>query len=151
LPGSIRLYYKTLAHICKSVGGGKSLQRVVNDLMIDSVKWKDTIGHCKQFVHFLILYEYDGLSFEDAVEFLEAQGYAINSNAYLMLFTMDQDHGPFTREELRVLNDSVSNEHLPLHIRTVLAICLSFGLRTIQLSLLKHEDFVKMKKKMLNT
>jgi integrase len=146
VPGTVYLYYKTLVYICKSIGGRKSLQSILNDLLIHSVQGPDAIGRCKRFVQFLVLHEYDGLSFEDAAEYLEAQNYSIKSNAYLMLFTMDQDYGPFTREELRVLNDSVSNEDLPLHIRTLLAICLNHGLRTIQLALLKHEDFVKDEK-----
>ncbi|TNZ18711.1 integrase, partial [Vibrio parahaemolyticus] len=49
----------------------------------------------------------------------------------------------FTREELRVLNSKLQVESLEVVDRLVLALCLEFGLRPIQIALIKESDFVE--------
>jgi hypothetical protein len=56
---------------------------------------------------------------------------------------MDEDNGPFTREELSVLWAEVDNDKHPIPLRLLLDLCLSFGLRPIQISLLKRKDFIR--------
>ncbi len=50
---------------------------------------------------------------------------------------------PFTREELRVLNEALKNEDIFIADRLILALCIQFGLRPIELSLLKEVDFIE--------
>ncbi|HCH4287100.1 TPA: site-specific integrase, partial [Vibrio parahaemolyticus] len=85
----------------------------------------------------------EGISLDKAEEILNLKGYSNNKNSYLTLFTLDEDLGPFTREELRVLNSKLQVESLEVVDRLVLALCLEFGLRPIQIALIKESDFVE--------
>ena len=77
-------------------------------------------------------------------DFHKLRNYSGKENAYLALFVMDDARGPFTREEVSVLSGQVKNQALPLEFRLVLDLCLCFGLRPIQISLLKRKDFIQL-------
>jgi len=101
------------------------------------------ISTCKEFLRFAILNEYEDLSLEAYEEFNGLRGYAGKKNSYQSLFMMDKDKGPFSKEEISVLSAQVENESLPLGFRLILELCLCFGLRPMQLSLLRRKDFIK--------
>jgi integrase len=108
----------------------------------DKVVRSRLISNTKEFLRFLLLHEYEGISFDVMEDFLTLHGYAGKSNAYSALFLMDEHHGPFSREEVSVLCAEVDNERHSPTLRLLLDLCLCFGLRPIQLSLLKRKDYV---------
>lgn len=141
LPGSIFIFHKSLLVFIGSIDSGSSVDDAF-EVLISSQSVKDGVNIAKKFIQFLILNEYGGLSLEKAEEIMKLEGYSDSKNAYLSLFTLDEEMGPFSREELRVLNDASKNENIPVTDRLILALCLNYGLRPIQISLLKQADFV---------
>lgn len=141
LPSSIRHYHNAISYFAEIICNGKTIDEALGyAVMVNPV---DFVNPIKSLVRYLILNEYEALSFDKAEEILRLEGYTSNKNAYLTLFTLDEELGPFTREELRVLNEVLKNEDIYISDRLILALCIQFGLRPIQLSLLKEKDFIE--------
>lgn len=102
----------------------------------------DSIGILRKFISYLIAYEYEGLDIDRAAEIVGAKTGA-SQNQYLTLFTMDPEAGPFTRDEMTVINQVLMDNQLdiPLDTRIIVRLCMDHGLRPIQISLLKRSDF----------
>lgn len=134
-----------LNRFVSETNSGHSPEQILTDLTLvdDKDKRARLISSAKTFLDFLILHEYDGVTFEYYEEFVGLRGYTDRSNSYSALFMMDEDHGPFTREELSVLSAEVDNERHSLPLRLLLDLCLNYGLRPIQMSLLKRGDYVR--------
>jgi integrase len=141
LPGSILLYNNAIRFFVSTLNEGLSPDMAIEKTLIEDPG--RNVSVMKSLVQFLILNEYEGVSFEKAEEVLRLEGYTANKNNYLSLFTLDEELGPFTREELRVLNAALKNEEIHVADRLILALCIKFGLRPIQMSLLKESDFVE--------
>ncbi|KPW22605.1 MULTISPECIES: site-specific integrase [Pseudomonas syringae group genomosp. 2] len=99
------------------------------------------ITSAKALVRFLIVHEYD-FDIRLAEDFLSLEGYTEHQNSYSALFMMDEELGPFSREEVAVLLREVDNDTHSCVVRVILDLCLNFGLRPIQISLLKRKDFI---------
>ena len=118
-----------------------TIETAIDVVMNDNPK--QYISVMKSFIQFIILNEYEGISYDKAEEILKLEGYSGNQNEYLSLFTLDSELGPFTREELRIVNKATKNTEIEVVDRLLLALCLQFGLRPIQISLLKQSDLVE--------
>jgi integrase len=101
------------------------------------------IHNLKQFVAFLVSYGYREDLFSVYSDFLRLSDYSGVSCNYTCLMMMDEEHGPFTSDELSILAGQVRNERLPIETRLLLDLYLSFGMRPIQVSLLKRCDYIK--------
>ncbi len=143
--GTVIERFRFLTKFASGINSGLDVEGVLASLSLEPVQDKKTrlISSAKEFLNFLILHEYEGVSFATYEEFNSLRGYTDNSNSYAALFLMDEENGPFTREEISVLSAEVENEKHPLHLRLLLDLCLNFGLRPIQISLLKRKDYVK--------
>ncbi|CAE6880105.1 Phage integrase family [Vibrio sp. B1ASS3] len=141
LPSSMRVHHDAIACLSENIVIGKTFDEAIDEVVIANPA--SFVSPIKSLVRYLILHEYDALSFDKAEETLRLEGYSSNKNAYLTLFTMDEELGPFTREELRVLNEALKNEDIHIADRLILALCIQFGLRPIQICLLKEKDFIE--------
>lgn len=141
LPSSMRVYHDAIACLSENIVIGKTVDEAIDEVVIANPA--SFVSPIKSLVRYLILHEYDALSFDKAEETLRLEGYSSNKNAYSTLFTMDEELGPFTREELRVLNEALKNEDIHIADRLILALCIQFGLRPIQICLLKEKDFIE--------
>ncbi|UUO24653.1 site-specific integrase [Colwellia sp. M166] len=141
LPGTMRHYHDAIKLVISAVGEGEILEGAIEIAM--NVNPAMNVNVMKSFAQFLILNEYEGLSYDKAEEILMLEGYSVNTNGYLNLFTLDDEMGPFTREELRILNEVTKNTEIEVADRLLLTLCLQFGLRRIQISLLKESDFIE--------
>ncbi|WP_372383764.1 tyrosine-type recombinase/integrase [Vibrio sp. BS-M-Sm-2] len=141
LPDSIRAHHEAIVCLSDSILIGNKFDEAIDDaVMANPARFVSPI---KLLIRYLIIHEYDALSFDKAEDILRLEGYTSNKNAYLTLFTMDEELGPFTREELRVLNEALKDEEIYIDDRLILALCIQFGLRPIQVSLLKEKDFIE--------
>lgn len=129
-----------------AIATGLRAERVLSDMCADPLMPSYAISTVKELVRFLILHEYEAISEAYYDDILQLHGYSHHPNAYGALFLMDEDHGPFTREEVAVLTAEVDNPRHSLALRLLLALCLNHGLRPIQLSLLKRKDYVTDRK-----
>jgi integrase len=141
LPSTLSNYTPAICFFVSAINRGLSPDMAIELTLQDEPHRNVTV--MKSLVQFLVLNEFDGISFEKTEEVLRLEGYSLNKNRYLSLFTLDEELGPFTREELRVLNTALENEELHVADRLILALCIRFGLRPIQISLLKEADFVE--------
>lgn len=140
LPGTMRHFHGLLQVFTESVGSGISVDHSIENMIRSGKTAAVTIA--KKLVQYLVLNEYQGISLEKAEETLKLEGYSGGKNNYITLFTLDEEMGPFTREELRVLNAALKSEKIVTTDRLILSLCINFGLRPIQISLLKKKDFV---------
>lgn len=141
LPGTIGLYHEAMKVLAFALNDASTMESAIETVI--KLNPQQYVNVMKSFIQFIILNEYTGLSYDKAEEILQLDGYASNKNGYLSLFTLDSELGPFTREELRILNEATKNTEIEVVDRLILALCLQFGLRPIQLSLLKQSDFVE--------
>lgn len=146
--GTVQEKFWFLSRFVSEINSGHSPEQILTDLTLEDEKDERArlISSAKIFLDFLILHEYDGITYEYYEEFINLRGYTDRSNSYSALFLMDEDHGPFTREELSVLSAEVDNKRHSLPLRLLLDLCLSYGLRPIQMSLLKRSDYVRDQK-----
>lgn len=141
---TVRIKYKFLDFFACEISKGVHVKEFLDSLSVLETKEKSAyISACKEFLNFLLLCGYEDLSLEAYEDFLKLRNYSGKDNSYLSLFVMDDARGPFTREEVSVLSGEVDNPSLPLEFRLVLDLCLCFGLRPIQISLLRRKDFIK--------
>lgn len=120
---------------------GKDLKDSLNSA-ITHIRRDNDLTAIKLMVEWFIAYELPDLPYDFAEEILKlSRGGAQNS--YSSLFTLDAELGPFTREENAILTKALDNPYIHLEDRVILALCMTFGLRPIQISLLKQSDFIE--------
>ncbi|MGF6491055.1 site-specific integrase [Pseudomonas frederiksbergensis] len=143
--GTVQEKFSFLSRFVSEINLGHSPDNVLTGLTLEKDKNKRArlISSAKEFLEFLVLHEYGDISFKVYEEFNNLRSYTDRSNSYSALFLMDENHGPFTREELSLLSAEVDNEKHSLPLRLLLDLCLSYGLRPIQISLLKRKDFIR--------
>jgi len=105
----------------------KGNQRVKEPLIIF---YKHCIIH--EIIGFNLDYYYDSL-FERR---------ASGRNAYQRVLQYDPELGPYVDSEIALINEKlIKNEKIPIETRTLLSIYKTFGLRPIQVALLRETDF----------
>ncbi|WP_420600320.1 hypothetical protein [Neptuniibacter sp.] len=114
-----------------------AFEKAFTDLAI--TEKTESIGPLKKLISYMIASEVPNFHVDAAAELCGAS-IGQNKNQYMALFTMDSEAGPFTREELSIIDQSLLNEDAPLDSRCIMALCRDFGLRPIQISLLKVSD-----------
>lgn len=124
--------YREQENIAKALDNSHTQLARIGDLQ--------PIGPLRQFIRLLIIHEAPEFDIDTALELLSIE-LGSYPNEYMRLYTMDDEMGPFTREELRIIDECILNNSAPLDSRIIMALCRSFGLRPIQLSLLKQSDF----------
>lgn len=103
-------------------------------------KLKD-ISAIRRLVEWFIAHEAEGLDFDLAQDIRKLE-YGGQQNLYYALYGLDAENGPFVREEMRILQAAALDPQIHLEDRVVLKLCLEFGLRPIQIALLKQKDFI---------
>ena len=120
----------------------QDINNALSEAVLESNRKGTTnIAPIRKLIRWLMAYEVKGLDLDLSEEILKLV-YGGNQNAYLALYSLDAENGPFTREELRILQAAALNPDLHLEDRVVLKLCLEFGLRPIQIALLKQSDFI---------
>ncbi len=141
---TVRNKVKFLDYFAMEVSRGISVQKFMDSISTSTRKSKASdISTFKEFLKFAILHEFDGLTLDAYEEFQKLRDYSGKKNSYFPLFMMDEERGPFSKEEISVLSAQVEKDSLPLVFRLILDLCLCFGLRPIQMSLLRRKDFIK--------
>lgn len=144
-PGTVKSRFKALLMMVKKHQSGMSVAEAL--LSSVSTAHVSLVPGCKEFAEYLILHEYDESSYSTLEEVARTVEYSGGINGYLHLFMLDEERGPFTKDEMLVLSAEVENLTHSLELRVLLDLCLTFGLRPIQIALLKIQDFVRDKAK----
>jgi len=120
----------------------KNITKALDDSFTQLALKSDSkpIAPLKRLIQFLISFEAPDFDIDTALELLSIE-IGGNPNEFHSLYTMDAELGPFTREELRLIDECILNESAPLDSRIIMSLCRDFGLRPIQISLLKQSDF----------
>ena len=64
------------------------------------------------------------------------------SNLHLSITMLDHENGPFVQHEIQAITEGLENENISVRERVIVRLLMQFGLRPIQLYLLREEDFV---------
>lgn len=141
LGGTIQNYAKGVELFTSEVIQGKGIEESLNSA-VTHINNDSNLTAIKRLVEWFIAYELSGLSYDFAEEILKLSTGG-DQNAYSSLFTLDSELGPFTREENAILKKALDDPYIHLEDRVILALCMTFGLRPIQISLLKQSDFIE--------
>jgi predicted transcriptional regulator len=120
----------------------RDINKALENLFTRQALEQQGISFVRRLIMFLIAYETEGLSSELAQGLINTE-VANRQNAYFRLYTMCDEAGPFTREELAHINQALHNTEAPLDSRIVMWLYRDFGFRPIQLCLLKEKDFIR--------
>ena len=142
MPRTLISFEKQISLFIDLFKDSDDLNESLNNAVLKSKSkgYKD-ISPLRQLIRWFIAYEVDGLELDIALDILRLE-YGGNQNSYLALYGLDAESGPFLREELRILHQAALNPNIHLEDRVVLKLCLEFGLRPIQIALLKQSDFI---------
>ena len=64
------------------------------------------------------------------------------ANVYLRVTMLDHENGPFVQHEVQAIAEGLEKEEINVDERVIVRLLMQFGLRPIQLRLLREEDFV---------
>jgi integrase len=142
MPKTVTLYEKFISLFIDIYRDCQDINDALSEVVLESSrKGIADIAPIRNLIRWFIAYEVEGLSLDLSEEILDLV-YGGNQNAYLALYSLDAENGPFVREELRILQAAALNPELHIEDRVVLKLCLEFGLRPIQIVLLKQSDFI---------
>lgn len=142
MPGTLISFEKQISLFIDLFKESYDLNESLNNAVLKSKsKGYRDISSLRQLIRWFIAYEVNGLDLDIALDILRLE-YSGNRNSYLALYSLDAENGPFVREELRILQEAALNPDFHLEDRVVLKLCLEFGLRPIQIALLKQSDFI---------
>jgi integrase len=138
---TVQLYAKGIELFTSEIIQGKDVEEALNSA-VTHIRNDSDLTAIKALVQWFVAYELEGLSYDFSQEVMKlSRGGAQNS--YATLFSLDAELGPFTREENAVLRLALNNTYIHIEDRVILALCMIFGLRPIQISLLKQGDFIE--------
>ncbi len=151
LPLTARRHFWALNIFVQEFSNGKkSIDRTIEKVLTNAaaghyeskLSTNHIAGIMRQLVAYLVAYEHPDLDIERAQE-LAGVKVGCSQNNYAKLFLMDDAYGPFTREEMGIIQKTLDDDNLaiPLDSRVMSQLCIEWGLRPIQLSLLKESDF----------
>lgn len=141
MPKTIRIYEQQIQRfVCRYEQDHDVNSALLDTIMECKEKGDKDISPIRMLLRWLIAYEFEGLDFDIADDILRLE-YGGGRNQYMALYSLDAENGPFTREELRILQAATKNPEIHLEDRVVLKLCLEFGLRPVQIALLKQKDF----------
>ena len=142
MPKTMSSVQKALEIFVSNYKVQKNIAKALDDAYTKLAQIRDLqpISPLRRLIQFLITYEAPDFDIDTALELLSIE-VGGNQNQFQRLYTMDAEMGPFTREELRFIDECILNDSAPLDSRIIMALCREFGLRPIQISLLKQSDF----------
>ena len=138
---SINHYGKGVELYTSEIIQGRDIEEALNQAVLHISRTSELTA-IKALVKWFIAYELEGLSYDLAHE-VQKLSRGSEQNQYASLFTLDAELGPFVREEMLILQQALNDPHIHLEDRVILGLCMTFGLRPVQISLLKQSDFVE--------
>ena len=138
---TVQCYARGIELFTSEIIQGKAIEEALNSA-ITHIRYDSELTAIKALVQWFVAYELEGLSYDFSEEVLKLSRGG-SQNSYASLFSLDAELGPFTREENAVLRQALDNPSIHIEDRVILALCMTFGLRPIQISLLKQSDFIE--------
>lgn len=140
---TIMQYSKGIGLVTSEIYQGKDLESSFYTA-ISQVKSDSDLTAIKLLSNWLIMNELRGYKYDFHAELCKLSRGG-NKNSYATLFTFDGEFGPFVSEEMEILQAATANPNIHLEDRVILLLLIFFGLRPIQISLLKQSDLIKNK------
>lgn len=123
----------------------RELGAYLSSLLLQNVNNQHVVTAIRLFVNFGIEHDYWGFSEELLFTLSEVSVSSNNQKARVSL--LDHERGPFTRSEVADITVAIEDK-LDLNDRLLVKLAMRFGLRPIQLALLREEDFFYDEKKL---
>ncbi|TCK16419.1 site-specific integrase [Marinobacterium mangrovicola] len=118
---------------------GEDVQEAILNAIADIKKDSDLTA-IKRLGRYFLMYELDGYLYDFHQE-IQALSRGGAQNAYMSYNLRDDEEGPFMREEMLVLNQALGDPFIHLEDRVLMGLMIEWGLRPIQVVLLKQSDF----------
>ena len=118
---------------------GESVQDAILNAVSD-IKRDFDLTAIKRLGRFFLMHELDGYAYDFHQE-IQALSRGGSRNSYMSYNLRDAEEGPFMREEMLILRRALDDPHIHLEDRVVMGLMIEWGLRPIQVSLLKQRDF----------
>lgn len=147
MPGTVINYWRAMGHFCReynAVYTGKELTETELLLIIKKGINRDSQESNKFGVVLLLqeafLLEVPGFTIELLTKIKNKKYHS--TNKHLRMLFQDPDRGPFVANEMAFITELINERKLPTESRVIISICSDYGVRPIQLALLREEDFI---------
>lgn len=116
----------------------ESVQEAILNAIPD-IKSAFDLTAIKRLCRYFLMTELEDYSYDFHQE-IQSLAYGGTQNSHMKYNLSDAEEGPFMREELVILNNALENPHIHLEGRVIMGLMIEWGLRPIQISLLKQRD-----------
>ena len=117
---------------------GESVQNAILNAVSD-IKRNSDLTAIKRLCRYFLMHELDDYSYDFHQE-IQALSRGGSQNSYMSYTLRDAEEGPFMREEMLILCRALDDPYIHLEDRVVMGLMIEWGLRPIQVSLLKQRD-----------
>lgn len=140
LGSTINSYGKAIGYFTSNFTDKNKIENAFNKAL-KRIQEPHELKALKTLSEYLIASEFSHYDFNFHSKIMKLS-IGLNQNSYASLFTLDAELGPFVNEEMAILNNAIKNHNIHLEDRVILCLLITFGLRPIQISLLKQSDLV---------
>lgn len=138
-PSTINHYGAGVYLVTSRLMQGESVQDAILNAVGD-IKHDLDLSAIKRLGRFFLMYELDGYAYDFHQE-IQALSRGRSQNSYMSYTLRDAEEGPFMREEMLILRHALDDPSIHLENRVVMGLMIEWGLRPIQITLLKQSDF----------
>ncbi|EGQ7800113.1 site-specific integrase [Vibrio parahaemolyticus] len=124
----------------------KELGRKLSSVILKNKDNQRAFLSIRQFVKYGIANDYWGFTDELELKVSEVAVKAIGRKERVSM--LDHEYGPFTRSEISQITTAIQDEKVKTEFRVLVGLAKRFGLRPIQLALLREDDIYYDKKKL---
>ena len=146
MPATVVNYWRVIGHFCREYNRffkGKELAEPELLVVIKNAIKSDTQESNKaaivNLLRFALQHEVPGFSYELIEKVKQKHSNIVNKE--LNLLFNDPDLGPFIGNEMNLVRGLLDIENIPIESKVIIGICSVYGIRPIQLSLLRENDF----------
>lgn len=115
-------------------------------IIISNIKVQQVWLSIRLFANYAI--ENDFWGFDESIIFKLDEIKIPNTGSKLRVSLLDHEHGPFTRSEVSEIAQAIHNDDVTTEERVLVKLVMQFGLRPIQLALLREDDIFYDSKKL---
>lgn len=116
----------------------KEIATQLSNIILANADEQSIWNSARMFAHFAI--EMGLWGFDERVIFKLDQVAIKDRNQKLRVSLLDHEHGPFTRSEIAEISQAIHRSDVSIRERVLIKLAMQFGLRPIQIGLLRESD-----------
>ena len=146
MPATVVNYWRAVGHFCREYNRSYKGKELAEPELLVAIKnaiksdaQESNKAAITNLLRFALLHEVPGFSYELIEKVKKKHFNKVNKD--LNLLFLDPDLGPFVGNEMHLIRGLLDIENIPIESKVIIGICSEYGIRPIQLSLLRENDF----------